>query len=228
MSSQKAAVSTPYKLRTQVSDRGNVFFGYTRARSIALPRHLSEHDRGLRSAFRKELRSQWLEPVFRKKYLRYFCGSCRFQWTVWWCHPERFLVWSARGSADWEVAAVCRGINRAVHARENGLAAANSATSFAEALGRGSRFPTTKAARLTKSRQGRPTLSGATFAWLPAWPCDSRCPFIPPCGESTGLGIDERGPGIGKIVQFCFKDAISISRVATGRSCMNRTEGCKY
>jgi hypothetical protein len=151
MSSQKAAVSTPYKLRTQVPDRGNVFFGYTRARSIALPRHLSEHDRGLRSAFRKELRSQWLEPVFRKKYLRYFCGSCRFQWTVWWCHPERFLVWSARGSADWEVAAVCRGINRAVHARENGLAAANSATSFAEALGRGSRFPTTKAARLAIS-----------------------------------------------------------------------------
>ena len=39
----------------------------------------------------------------------------------------------------------------AVHARENGLAAANSATSFAEALGRGSRFPTTKAARLAIS-----------------------------------------------------------------------------
>ena len=151
VSNQKTAVSTHEKPSTQVPDHGDVFFGYAHAGASRCQAIFSSTAVVCNPLSTKSSDLNGWNLSLEKKYLRYFAAVADFSGQYGGVTQKDFLFGLRGGAPIGRLRPFAEALIGAVHARENGLAAANSATSLAEALGRGSRFPTTKAARLAIS-----------------------------------------------------------------------------
>jgi hypothetical protein len=139
-SAPKTAVAAGETPKTQVPNRGDVFFGYSRMGAI----HCQTPKSGATTACdpfsgKASDPSGWNASV-EKKYLRYFGAVADFSGQYGDVSQRSYLFGLRGGTWIGRFRPFAEVLFGAIHVQENGSAASNSETSFAEALGVGVDF----------------------------------------------------------------------------------------